>query len=255
MFGPASSEFGHDFQRRDLENVLAPWALPARHGRRKNVGEAEEKPRLVRDQAMLEQAKKLLLALVAVDVVEEFQRRLRAPAQKETGEGILCRPLQNVGDFRPERLLLDAIFQCVDPGDDKAVELPAPNFAERAVEFADMVSRGVLRMPPLRDAAHVGVRRDEGEVNLQHGVAEPEGELALRRDLIGHQVDDGDLQRADVLLLGAALVDRQRAAKRGQKGMDFLAVDDDGHCGRLTRNASFWRQSAPTTILRSFCQT
>jgi hypothetical protein len=71
---------------------------------------------------------------------------------------------------------------------------------------------------PSRHAAHVRVGRDEGEVHLQHRVAEPKGELALGRDLVRHQVDDRNLQRADVLLFGAAAVDRQRAAERRQEG-------------------------------------
>ena len=79
---------------------------------------------------MLEQAEQLPLALVAVDVVEELQGRLRAPAQEETREGVRRRPLQDVGDFRPEGLLFDAGAQCVDARDDEAVELLVPDVGE-----------------------------------------------------------------------------------------------------------------------------
>ena len=100
---------------------------------------------------------------------------------------------------------------------------------ERFVELADVIGGRIPGVTPSRYAAHVRVGRDEGEVHLQHRVAEPKGELAFGRDLVRHQVDDRDLQRTDVLLFGAAAVDRQRAAERRQEGVDFVAMDDDGH--------------------------
>jgi hypothetical protein len=207
-----------DLERENLENILTVRALPARHRCGKDVGETEQEPGFVRDQAMLEQAEQLPLALVAVDVVEELQGRLRAPAQEERREGVRRRPLQDVGDFRPEGLLFDAGTQRVDARDDEAVELLVPNVAERAIELTDVIGGRIPGVTPSRYAAHVRVRRDEGEIHLQHRVAEPKCELAFGRDLVRHQVDDRDLQRTNVLLFGAAAVDRQRAAERRQEG-------------------------------------
>src|SRR4029077_9032423 len=117
----------------------APGALPARHGRRKHIREAKQETGLVRDQPVLEQAEQLLLALIAVDVMEEFQRRLGAPTEEEAGESVCCRPLQDVCDIRPESLLLHPVLQRIDAGYDETVELLAPDISKGAVEFADMV--------------------------------------------------------------------------------------------------------------------
>ena len=164
--------------------------------------------------------------------MEEFQRCLGAPTEEHARERVGRRPLQDVRDFRPESLLLDPVLQRVDPGNDEAVELLVAYVSERAVEFANVIGRRVAGAPTSRKAAHVGIGRNETEAHLQHRVAEPERELPLGRDLVRHQVDNGDLQRTDVLPFGSAAVDRQRAAERRQEGMDFLAIDEDGHFGR-----------------------
>ena len=93
---------------------------------------------------MLEQAEKFALALVTIDVVEKLQRRLRSPAEKETGECVRCRPLQDIGDFRPERLLLNAVPERVDAGDDEAVKLLVTDVAESAIELVDVIGGRVL---------------------------------------------------------------------------------------------------------------
>ena len=54
-----------------------------------------------------------------------------------------------------------------------------PNVAERAVELTDIIGGCIHSGTPVRDAAHVRVGCDEGEIHLQYRVAEPKGELAL----------------------------------------------------------------------------
>jgi hypothetical protein len=110
---------------------------------------------------MLEQAEQLPFALVAVDVVEELQGGLCAPAKEETREGVRRRPLQDVGDFRPEGLLLNAVLERIDPGDDEAVELLVTDVGERAVELVDVIGRRIPGVTPSRHAAHVRVGRDK----------------------------------------------------------------------------------------------
>ena len=230
---------GDDLQRRNLDDVLPLRALPPRHGNRKQVGKPEHQPRLVGDQPVLEQAEKLPLRLQAVDVVKIFERRFRAPAEEERRKRVRRRPLQDVRDIQPEVFLFDARLHRVDPGDDEAVEFLGMDVAEGAVELENVIGRRVPRLPPQFDAAHITVGGHEAQVDLQRRVAEPKRQLPLGRDLVRHQVDDGDFERPDVLMFGALPFDRQRAAERWQKRMDFLAVDDDGHCeGSIRRRLS-----------------
>src|SRR5579871_6091330 len=184
---------------------------------------------------MFEQPERLLLALVAIYVVEELEGRLSAPTKEETGKGVRRRPIEDFGDFRPELLLLDAILEGVDAGDDEAVELLVANVSKGAVEFANMVGGRVARVTPCGDAANIRVCRHEGQVHLQHRIAEPQGKLPLGRNLVRHEIDNGDLERTDVLSFRPAPVDRERAAQRRQEGMDLLAVDNDGHDERSLR--------------------
>jgi hypothetical protein len=51
------------------------------------------------------------------------------------------RPLQDVGDFRPEGFLLNAVLERIDPGDDEAVELLVTDVAECFVELVDVIGR------------------------------------------------------------------------------------------------------------------
>src|SRR5205085_1188245 len=102
---------------------------------RKPVGEPEQEPGPVRDEAMLEQAEQLLLPLVTIDVVKKFERRLGAPAEEKRRNRIRRRPFQEVDDLGPEILLLDARLQRIDAGDDEPVEFLVLDVAEGAVEL------------------------------------------------------------------------------------------------------------------------
>ena len=71
---------------------------------------------------------------------------------------------------------------------------------------------------------------DEGDVDLQRRVGQKAHELRFRLHLGGHQVQNGDLQRADVLREGALVVHdkyifRLECGVRGD-----IAGNDDGHC-------------------------
>ena len=239
MLGPASSEIRDDLQLVVLQDVLAPRALPARHRHREHVGEAEQQAGLVRQQAMLEQAEQLLPALVALDVVEVLQRRLGAPAQEQRGQHVGLGPAQDLLHLRPDVLVAHPLLQRVDAGDDEAVELAVLDLAPGGIELADMLGRRVLGLAPGIHVVEIGVRRREGQLDLQAGVAEPQRQLPLGGLLVRHQVDDRDLERADVLVLGARALDRQRRAERRQERVDRGAVDDDWHKYSLRRLSVF----------------
>ncbi len=60
---------------------------------------------------------------------------------------------------------------------------------------------------------------EQGHFHLQRGVAEQAQQLGLGGDLGGHQVEDGDAQRADILVAGALLAhDEDIFAFEGQRG-------------------------------------
>ena len=164
---------GDNFQRRAFCDVLALRAFPTRHRYGKQIRKTEQKSGLVGQEPMLEQPEQFLLGLDAVDIVEIFQRRLGGPAQEHRRKNIGRRPLQNLRDFRPDLLLLDARFQGVDAGDDQPVELLVFDFAERAIEFANVLSRRIRGFAPRADPAHIAVGGYETQIDLQRRIAEP----------------------------------------------------------------------------------
>ena len=195
---------------------------------------------------MVEEAAGLALALDALDVVEVLQRRLGAPAQIERREHVARRPVEDLLHLRPERLVADARLQRVDAGDDQAVELVVADVAQRIVELDDMLGWRIAALVAVADRADVAVGGDEGQIHLQRRAAEPRGELALGRHLVGHQVEDGDLERPDVLMQRAALVDRRAAGERGQERVGFRGSDNDRHENLLSAR----RQNARTSPRR-----
>ena len=72
---------------------------------------------------------------------------------------------------------------------------------------------------------------DQGEFDLQRRRADQPGELVLRLDLLRHQVEQGDAQRADVLPGGVILVhDHDTLARENSVGGQ-VGGDLDGHLG------------------------
>ncbi len=70
---------------------------------------------------------------------------------------------------------------------------------------------------------------EQGHLHLQRGVAEQAQELGLGGDLGGHQVQDGDAQRTDILVAGAFLAhDEDVFAFEGAAGGQGFG-DSDGH--------------------------
>jgi hypothetical protein len=219
---------GDDFERRAPGDRLLVGVLPARHRGREFVGKAEQQAGAVLEHAMGKQPAGLALALDALDVVEVLERRLGAPAQIERREHVARRPVEDLLHFRPEGFVADPRLQRVDAGDDEAVELVVADVAQRIVELDDVLGRRVAALMAVADGADVAVGGDEGQIDLQRRAAEPGGELALGRHLVGHQVEDRDVKRPNVLMQRAALVDCRAGRERGQEGMGFRGSDDDG---------------------------
>ena len=76
-------------------------------------------------------------------------------------------------------------------GDDEAVEFAMPRILPGLIERAQMVLRRVL--------GGMVANADQGEIDLQGSGAEQARDLQLGLDLVRHEIEQADLQRADVL--------------------------------------------------------
>ena len=92
-----------------------------------------------------------------------------------------------------ERHLLDR-----RAGDDEAVEFVGLDVVEIAIELVQIDSGGIF--------GGVTFGGEENGFDLDGRVAEQPEELRFRGFLGGHQVEDGDVQRANVLRQSAALI-------------------------------------------------
>ena len=82
-------------------------------------------------------------------------------------------------------------------GDDHAVVALGLDLVEGGVEFQQVLLRRVFR--------GVGRGLHQLDLNLQRCVREAAQKLGLRHGLVGHQVENQDFERADVLMQRAVL--------------------------------------------------
>ena len=108
---------------------------------------------------------------------------------------MLFGPIQDVGQFGPVVHFFEGQQFHRRAGDDKAVELLAAHLGKGFVVGDQVLGRDVLRL------VRGGVQ--QGHFHLQRRVAQQAQQLGLGGDLGGHQVEDGDAQRADILVAGA----------------------------------------------------
>ena len=118
---------------------------------------------------------------------------LRRPADVQGAVDVGLAPVHEFDELGPvvDRLKVHALDRSAR--DDHAVELLIADVCEGLVEALKMALGGV--------AAHVRAHVNE----LQRRVAQKARKLRLGRDLVGHQIDEHDAQRTDVLSAGALL--------------------------------------------------
>ncbi len=102
------------------------------------------------------------------------------------------RPLENFAELRPVVHLLVLHLLHRRAGDDETVEAPLLQLRKGIVEFVQMDGGSVRAL--VRPHAH------KGDVKLQRRVREHPQELQLRILLLGHEIQNTDLQRTDVLM-------------------------------------------------------
>ena len=143
------------------------------------------------------------------------QAGLRSPADVQVGVDVGLGPIHDALQFRPVIHLLERQVLHRRAGDDQAVELLAFDLPERLVMVEQVLFRGVLRL--------VGGGVEQCDLHLQRGIAQQAQELRFGLDLGGHQVKDGDAQRADVLVPSAFLAHDKYvlAFEHGASGQGF----------------------------------
>ena len=119
------------------------------------------------------------------------QARLSTPADMQGGIDVRLAEIHDLAQLRPVIHLLKVHGLHRSAGDDHAVVAVMLHLVEGLIKGLQMGRRNVRCL-----MAH---RLQQGHVHLQRGICQQTGDLGLSGDLGGHQVQDQDLQRADVL--------------------------------------------------------
>ena len=124
------------------------------------------------------------------------QTRLRAPTYIQRSVHVLFRIVHDADELVPVVHFLKGELFHRRAGDDHAVERAVAHLRKRLIETLKMLRRGIFGFVPLSP--------QKRHVHLQGRIAEQAQQLRFRGDLGRHQVNDGNLQRPDVLTVGAA---------------------------------------------------
>ena len=187
--GVVDQDFEIAAQARPVDVVVA------RDRDHRAVGKTAQPRRTGIDDVVAEDAEGLFRHAVAARAVEMVQRRLRAPADEHRPMHVGLRPIHDVEHFRPVPHLLEGQVGDWRAGDDEAVELVPAHLVPGLVEGGQIV---LGRVPGL-----VVGDAHQRQVDLQRRAANQAAELGFGAFLVGHQVQQADLQRTDVLPGGA----------------------------------------------------
>ena len=218
---PRLPGLGQDVQPRLLRDVLDPGLGVARNGDRELVVEAAQQVGVRPGDPVPEHAEHLALENVLGHAVEVVQRRLGAPADVEAAEHVLLGPLDDAGQFVPVVHLLEGHGLDRRAGDDQPVELLALDLVPGVIEVDQVAFRGVPRS--------VGTGLQQGHLDLQRGRAGETGDLGLGADLVGHQVQERDFERPDVLTNGVGFADDLHAFLLEHLAGGEIVVNLDRH--------------------------
>ena len=140
---------------------------------------------------MLIDAAELFLQRIFLNAVVIIQTRLRAPANVEGGIDVVLRPFHDLAQLLPVVDLLKGNLLHGSARDDQTVKGLVPDLVKGLVEGGEVVRRCIFG----------GVRRhlQQLDIHLQRTVAKQAQELGFGGDFGGHEVEDEDFQRTDVL--------------------------------------------------------
>jgi len=181
------------------------------------IGKPAQERRGWRDIGVTETAERLRRQGVFPHAVKVVGHRHAAPAHPERRLHVRLRPVHKAAQLVPIGHLLERQMFDRRAGDDQPVELFARrlHLGERAIERLHMRGGGVFRLM----LGHP----DQLEIDLQRRGPDQPGELVFGLDLLGHQVQQPDPQRADVLM---------RRPVRRHHHHAFVAQNVEGGQGR-----------------------
>lgn len=212
---------GEDFQLAAALDILAADARVPRVGHHEHIVEsAHEHGRAPLDHMRVD-AEELFGQIGLPDAVVIIKPRLRAPADVERAVHVRPAPFHDAAQLRPVFDLLKRHLLHGCAGDDQPVEPAILHVLERLIEFQQMLAGRVF--------GFVAVRVDQLQLHLQRRVAEQPRQLRLCGDFGGHEIQNENLQRADVLRDGPRLVHDENILVRQRFRRRQTVRDHNGH--------------------------
>ena len=182
--------------------------------------------RFVREQhVMLENTAHFVRKLILWDTVMVIKTGLRAPADMERGRNVRFRPLEDGAQLVPVFHVLKRHPLHRRAGNDHAVIRLAAHLIERLVEREHVLLGRVFR--------DVGFHHQQLQLHLNRRVAQQARQLRFGGDFGGHQVQQEDFQRANILRFRARI---------GHDEYVFAPQRAGG--GQVVRNAD-WHDDVP----------
>lgn len=155
------------------------------------------------------------------DAVVIIKSRLRTPADMERAVHMRPAPFHDAAQLRPvfDLLKRHLFHRCA--GNDQPIEPALLHVLECLIEFQQMFAGRVF--------GFVAVRVNEFQFYLKRRVAEQSRQLRFRGNLGRHEVQNEDLQRADVLRDGPRLIhDKNILGRQCFRGRQAVR-DHNGH--------------------------
>jgi hypothetical protein len=146
---------------------------------------------------MLKHTEHFLGQIVLWNPVTMKESCLRSPANMQGGLDIRFSPIQDVSQLIPVINFLEWHLFDRRACDDKTIELVAADRVERDVMIEQMLGICVFGV--------IRCRVNERDFNLQCRIAEQAKQLGLGCDFRGHEIQNRNTQRADILMGGAFL--------------------------------------------------
>ena len=123
---------------------------------------------------------------------------LRTPADVQGGINVGQRPLHDFAEFIPVVHLFKRHLFHRRAGDDQTVKPLAADFVKGFIEFEQVLAGGVF--------GNVTAHLQQFNIALDGRVAEQAQQLGFGLNLFRHQVEDGDVQRTNILAVSALLI-------------------------------------------------
>ena len=172
-------------------------------------------------QILGEHAEQLGRQVALAHAVPVVERGHRAPAQVHGGEHMGPGPIQDGLELVPIVHLFERQVLHRRTGDHESVVIVVAERVKRLVELDQMVGADVGGL--VRGGLH------EVDLHLQRGLGDQAEQLGLRLDLLGHEVEDHQLERADTLTFRLGFLQREDAFRIEYGSGRQAAGDLDRH--------------------------